>query len=88
MSKNQTPVLLKKTIHCIILKEVPKTKHKFGLYVPNYHFKKIITMTKNKSKKYAILKQQPLITQPTDVYYNGKKLEFNNENYFVDDPAS
>ena len=44
-------------------------------------------MTKNKSKKYTILKQKPLITQPADVYYNGKKLEFNNENYFIDDSA-
>jgi hypothetical protein len=42
-------------------------------------------MNKNKRKKYSISRQKPLMTQPADVYYNGKKLEYYNENHFVDE---
>jgi|GEM_PF-5038341 len=44
-------------------------------------------MSKNKRKKYSILKQKPIMTKPADVYYNGKKLEYYNKNHFVDEPV-
>ena len=31
-------------------------------------------MTINKIKKYTVSKRKPLMTQPADVYYDGKKL--------------